>query len=61
MGGAASSDLLLVDIFIANQTLCSEAYGNAGLNIHDSQVCAYDARIKKGACHVCLILIFFLK
>ncbi|XP_043468490.1 chymotrypsin-2-like [Leptopilina heterotoma] len=51
LGGPPSLELLLVDIFIANQSLCSERYGMSGLNIYDSQVCAYDTLIKKGACH----------
>ncbi|XP_033229489.1 mite allergen Der p 3-like [Belonocnema kinseyi] len=50
-GGYAPDHLQRADLVISGQEFCREAYKEENLSIHDSQICAFDPDVKKGACH----------
>ncbi|XP_053996070.1 chymotrypsin-2-like [Hylaeus anthracinus] len=50
-GGPTTIYLQRVNILIANQQYCKYMYENHGLNIYDSQICAYDPTVEKGSCN----------
>ncbi|XP_051156161.1 chymotrypsin-2-like [Leptopilina boulardi] len=51
LGGPSSNNLQLVNISIASQTVCNNIYQPLGFDIYNTQICAYDTQLKKGACH----------
>jgi len=51
-GGPSSVHLQRANIYISNIDACRKQYKKIGLYVYDTQVCAYDATVDRGSCHV---------
>lgn len=60
-GGPTTTRLQRVNIYIADQNYCKDTYKKMGYNVYNTQVCAYDATVMKGSCHVSCSLRISLK
>lgn len=49
--GPTPDHLQRADLVIADQTYCVKKYAEFGLNVHDSQICAYDPKVMRGSCN----------
>ncbi|XP_043468493.1 chymotrypsin-2-like [Leptopilina heterotoma] len=50
LSGRNSNTLQKANIFITEQSLCVNKYKKENLTIYDSQICAYDPNVQRGAC-----------
>ncbi|XP_051156162.1 chymotrypsin-2-like [Leptopilina boulardi] len=50
LGGSNSNNLQKANIFIVKQSFCVNTYKKKNLTIYNSQLCAYDPKIQRGAC-----------
>ncbi|XP_066591616.1 mite allergen Der f 3-like [Prorops nasuta] len=51
-GGTRPHIMQRANIFIADQTYCSEIYEKMGAKVYKTQVCAYDPKTPRGSCYV---------
>ncbi|XP_066591615.1 ovochymase-1-like [Prorops nasuta] len=50
-GGPATNILQHANIYVADQTYCSQMYKKMDLPIYDTEVCAYNPKTPRGSCH----------